>query len=96
MFGMQLDRFGCNHQFALYLLIREICVEPLQNLQLAPGQWLQAFFRQEIFLTEIRAGEPWSFMPGMNRRSFEWWGRGVGLLSGEADPGGLDCTRECC
>jgi len=51
MFGMQLDRFGCNYQFALYLLIREICVEPLQNLQLAPGQWLQAFFRQEIFQT---------------------------------------------
>lgn len=46
--------------------------------------------------TEIRAGKPWSFMPGMNRRSFEWWGRGAGLLSGEADPGGLDCTRECC
>lgn len=50
MFGMQLDRFSRDHQFARNLLIREICVEQTQNLQLAPGQWLQALFRQQIFL----------------------------------------------
>ncbi len=28
------------------------------------------------FFTENRAGKPWSFMPGMNRRSFEGGGDG--------------------
>src|SRR6266699_1779394 len=55
MFCMQLDRAGRHHQFARNFLVGEILVEQVQNLQLAPGQRLQALLLQEIFLrTSLR------------------------------------------
>ncbi len=63
-------------------------------LQFSKGPLGRMSIRAPVLLTEKRAGKPWSFVPGMNRRSFE--GAEDGGNQEKLLFGGLDCEQEVC